>query len=154
MSWTQEDLQRWQTNQGLAATPPGIRPKASVSLPPAIGRISKPQMNKTEASYAAHLDILKDARLVLWWGFEAAKVRLGADCFMSPDFLVMMPDGALEFHDTKGTKKMKTQSGKAYEKFYAEEDAIVKAKVLAANFVIPIYFCWKESNGEWNKKGL
>ncbi len=123
-------------------------------IPPAVGRIQKPDMNKTEAEYSAHLTRLYITKDILWRGFEAITIKLGPDCRLTPDFLVMYPDGHLELHDTKGTKKIKTGKRAGGTAFYAEEDALVKARVVAGNFVIPIFFVWREKNGEWSKKQI
>jgi len=108
-------------------------------------------MNKTEARYAQHLEAHQRIGLLLWYGFEAITVKLGNDCRLTPDFLVMYPDGHLELHDTKGAKKIKSGRRAGQTKPYVEEDALVKARVLAAHFVIPIFFVWPEPNGEWGK---
>lgn len=126
----------------------------SVKLPPAIGRLPKPAMNKTEAAYGAHLMLQRKLGLVLWYGFEAVTIKLGNDCRFTPDFLVMLPDGRLELRDTKGLKKIKTGKRAGQSTYHAEEDALVKARVAAANFPIPVFFVWQERSGEWNKREL
>jgi len=60
------------------------------------------QMNKTEAAYAEHLALLLRAGDILWWKFEAVTLKLAPDLRWTPDFLVMLGDGSLELHDTKG----------------------------------------------------
>jgi hypothetical protein len=111
-------------------------------------------MNKTEAKYAAYLELQKAAGAVLWWQFEVVTIKLGNDVRLTPDFLVLFPDGHLELHDTKGTKKIKTGRKTGQTAPYVEEDALVKARIAAANFVIPIFFVWQERNGEWSKREL
>lgn len=124
------------------------------ALPPAKGRLTLPAMNKTEAAYDAFLRLQQRAGVVIWHQFEAVTIKLGPDCRLTPDFLVMFADGHLEFHDTKGAKKITTGRRAGKTKPYVEEDARVKAAVLAAHFVIPILFVWQERNGEWGKKEL
>ncbi len=85
----------------------------------ALGRLKTGAMNKTEEAYAAHLEALKAAGQVAWYLFEAVKLRLGDNCFYSPDFAVMRADGAMEMHEVKG--------------FWAD-DARVKIKVAAERF--------------------
>lgn len=119
--------------------------------PAATGRLPKPAMNKNEAAYSAHLQRLYLAGEILWRGFEAITIKLGPDCRLTPDFLVMYPNGRMELHDCKGRTKIKVGKKAGGSKFYAEEDALVKARVVAGNFVIPIFFVWKEKNGEWSK---
>lgn len=125
-----------------------------VSLPPAVGRVPRPLMNKTEAAYDGHLELQLRFGQILWHQFEAITIRLGNDCRFTPDQLVMLPDGHLELHDTKGTTKIKQGRRAGQCTYHAEEDALVKARVAAANFVIPVFFVWQERNGEWSKKEL
>lgn len=59
-------------------------------------------MNGMERRYAAKLDAGKVAGLVLWWCYEPCRLKIGHDTYYVPDFWVMMADGTLEFHETKG----------------------------------------------------
>ena len=76
-------------------------------------------MNKTEAAYGQHLELLKQAGEVHWYGFEAVKLRLADNTFYTPDFAVVAADGVLEMHEVKG---------------FWEDDARVKIKVAADKF--------------------
>jgi hypothetical protein len=88
----------------------------------ALGRLAQGKMNKTEEAYARHLDDRILAGEVLWWSFEALKLRLADNTFLEPDFLVLAASGALEVHDTKGGRGVYT------------DDARVKMKVAAETF--------------------
>ena len=68
----------------------------------ALGRLKQGQMNKTESAYAAHLELLKCAGEVLWYKFEGIKFRLADNTFYTPDFAVLMKNGEMEIHETKG----------------------------------------------------
>ncbi len=68
----------------------------------ALGRMKAGAMNKTEAAYAQHLELLKAAGEVLWYKFEGIKYRLADNTFYTPDFAVMVKSGALEAHEVKG----------------------------------------------------
>ena len=68
----------------------------------ALGRLKQGVMNKTESSYAAHLEELKYTGRVLWYKFEGMKFRLADNTFYTPDFMVMRSDGWLEAHEVKG----------------------------------------------------
>lgn len=85
----------------------------------ALGRMKAGDMNKTEARYAQHLDMLKAAGQVLWWKFEGVKLRLADNTFYSPDFSVVSALGELQMHEVKG---------------YWQDDAKVKIKVAAAMY--------------------
>lgn len=68
----------------------------------ALGRLKVGAMNKTEAAYAASLELRKTAGEVLWFKFEGLKLRLADNTFYTPDFAVMLADGSLEAHEVKG----------------------------------------------------
>lgn len=85
----------------------------------ALGRLKQGEMNKTEHAYASNLDSQKMAGKILWWKFEGIKFRLADNTFYTPDFAVMMPDGQIEIHETKGSLS------------FIQDDAKVKIKVAA-----------------------
>jgi len=68
----------------------------------ALGRLKTGTMNKTEAAYAATLDARRHAGEVAWFKFEGIKLRLADNTFYTPDFAVMLANGALEMHEVKG----------------------------------------------------
>jgi hypothetical protein len=68
----------------------------------ALGRLKPGEMNKSEANYAKHLELRKQAGEILWWKFEGVKLRLADNTFYTPDFFVMLANGQLEAHEYKG----------------------------------------------------
>lgn len=147
MNWSAEDLKAHYArlvkvgecgliNPDLS---PGIDPQVTG---PARGRLPVPKgMNRTEQAYAQYLEGLYLSREILWWGFEAIKVRIGHNSWFSPDFLIMYPDHRLECHDTK--------SARGGAKYFAEDDAIAKARAMGKTFPIPVFFVWKQKDGSW-----
>lgn len=85
----------------------------------ALGRMKEGEMNKTEARYAAHLELRKHAGEVLWYKFEGIKLRLAEKTFYTADFVVMLAGGQLELHEVKG---------------HWEEDARIKIKTAASMY--------------------
>lgn len=87
----------------------------------ALGRIPKGQgtsrLNKTEQEYARMLGDQVRAGTVLWYRFEAIKIRLADLTFYTPDFLVLPASLQLEIHEVKGA--------------FVMDDARVKLKVAA-----------------------
>ena len=83
----------------------------------ALGRLKTGTMNKTEAAYAATLDARRHAGEVAWFKFEGIKLRLADNTFYTPDFAVMLADGALEMHEVKG---FWTDDGRAKIKIAAD----------------------------------
>lgn len=65
-------------------------------------------MNKTEAEYADMLRVRERAGEILWWRYEAVKLRTtdklhGTNTtWYTADFAVMQPDGTMELHEVKG----------------------------------------------------
>jgi hypothetical protein len=75
-------------------------------------------MNQLESRYAELLMIATQTKPqeVATFRFERIKLRLADSTFYSPDFMVVRPDGLIEFHEVKG---------------HWEDDARVKVKVAA-----------------------
>src|ERR1035438_5792026 len=112
--WTDEDVARVE-NPAVKGVQPNESPKPK-------GRIPKPEMNSTERRYAQYLDLQKAVGEILWYGFETVTIKLGPDCRFTPDFLVMLSDGSLSFHDTKGSKAIKTGKRSGQTQPYVEEE--------------------------------
>lgn len=85
----------------------------------ALGRMKAGTMNKTEAAYAAHLELLKAAGEIQWYRFEGVNLRLADATFYRPDFAVMAQDDVMEMHEVKG---------------FWTDDARVKIKVAASQY--------------------
>lgn len=118
---------RWSVDQLAAYNARVARPK-----PRARGPRTRPEpvvfpraglntvgMNKLEAAYAQHLEARRAAGEIADFGFERIKLRLARSTFYTPDFDVVLLDGAVEIHETKG---------------YWQEDARIKIKVAAGMF--------------------
>lgn len=68
----------------------------------ALGRLKTGALNKTEAAYDSHLNLLLHAGEILWHKFEGVKLRLADNTFYTPDFAVLAADGVMEMHEVKG----------------------------------------------------
>lgn len=90
----------------------------------ALGRLKAGTMNKTEAAYAADLELLRHSGDVAWWKFEGLKLRLADNTFYTPDFAVMLSNGEMQCHEVKG---------------HWQEDARVKIKVAAELYPFRFY---------------
>jgi hypothetical protein len=89
----------------------------------ALGRLPAGTMNRTEAAYAAHLELLKASGDVLWWKFEGVKLRLAHNTFYTCDFMLLKRDGQVCMDEVKG---------------FMTDDAAVKIKVAAS--IYPFQF--------------
>ncbi|PRC92658.1 DUF1064 domain-containing protein [Solimicrobium silvestre] len=106
----------------------------------ALGRLKQGVMNKTEAAYAAHLELLKHAGDVLWYKFEGVKFRLADATFYSPDFAVLTKNNELQIHEIKG---------------FWQDDAKVKIKVASDLYpfrFIAVYAIPKKNGGGWRQE--
>jgi hypothetical protein len=103
----------------------------------ALGRLKVGAMNKTEQAYAATLDERRMTGEVAWFKFEGMKFRLADNTFYTPDFAVMLSDGALEMHEVKG---------------FWQDDARAKIKIAADMYpmrFIAIQARLKRDGGGW-----
>jgi hypothetical protein len=104
----------------------------------ALGRLKVGAMNKTEQAYAATLDQRRTAGEVAWFKFEGMKFRLADNTFYTPDFAVMLSDGALEMHEVKG---------------FWQDDARAKIKIAADMYpmrFVAIQAKPKKDGGGWS----
>lgn len=93
------------------------------------------EQNKTEAAYAAYLELRRRAGEVLWYCFDAVSLRLGRNLHYRPDFLVQLADGTLECHEVKG---------------HWAEDSRVKIKAAAEKFPFR-FLAVKKTRSGWEE---
>ncbi len=92
-------------------------------------------MNKTEAEYGRMIHADWQTGKVSWWGYETVTLKLGPDCRYTPDFMLMMPNGQIEFHEVKGG--------------FIRDDSKVKLKVAAEKFPF-VFKLAQKKNGRWS----
>ena len=68
----------------------------------ALGRMKSGVMNRLEKEYSLVLDAMQARGEVLWWCFEGLTFKLAEGSRYTPDFAVLMADGQIEIHETKG----------------------------------------------------
>jgi hypothetical protein len=93
-------------------------------------------MNSLESRYADHLHKEQLAGAILWYDFDAIKLRLAEKTFYTPDFFILNRDSELEVHEVKG---------------HWEDDARVKIKVAAQKFPFKFVAITLE-RGQWIKE--
>lgn len=130
------------TNRSKMRFARDIRPKAAPLRP----RHENGVMNKTEAAYALVLNNKLLAGEIAGWWFELITIKLADRCSLQPDFLVMLNDGSLEFHEVKGGKN---GTGNQWI-YWAEEDAKVKLKVAATIQPLPLFVVYPQRGGVKN----
>ncbi len=111
----------------------------------AIGRIRLPKgMNKTELRYSIFLELQRRAGVVVWFRYEGMTLKMGYDLRYTPDFIVMMASGAIQFHEVKGAKK----DGKPH----VQDDARAKIAMAAELYPFEFLMVWPGTRGEWESK--
>ena len=96
-------------------------------------------MNKWETMYAEELMQRKMNGEIQWFGYESIKLRLAKATTYTPDFVVVLPDGRVEFHEVKG---------------FWRDDARVKIKVAAELFPWARFVVVTRKHGEFKKEAL
>lgn len=106
-----------------------------------LGRLPRGKMNKTEAAYVHEvLDPQMHAGEILWYRFEAIKLRLADNTFITIDFPVITAAGALEFREVKGRWT---------------DDARAKTKIAAAQYPFRFLAIQRDrSSGGWRIEDL
>jgi hypothetical protein len=138
LRWTEEQLAAHQKRTAEPARAGLAEGGEAAALPVATGTVREPDMNKTEAEYAQMLEARRVSGEILWWAYEAMTLKLADNTRYTPDFLVMLADGALEVHETKGG--------------FIREDGWLKLKVAAGMFPFRFFLCQKQAKkagGGW-----
>jgi hypothetical protein len=143
MRLTEEQYADLLRKRGIPGSPPVVDTGAPPFLPPANeagafarGVMPNEKMNKTEAAYAQHLEMLKRAGEVLWWRFQPMRLRLADGSYFKPDFGLLDRNCLFEFHETKG---------------FWREAARVRIKVAASLFPFK-FIAIKRVNGAWERE--
>ena len=108
-----------------------------------LGRLKQGMMNKSEERYER--EILKPGLLageILWYKFEAIKLRIAKNTFLTPDFAVLPRSMVMELRDVKGARGIYM------------DDAKVKMKVAAESypFVFKVCFVPKKIGYAWEEE--
>lgn len=112
-----------------------VTPKGRVSSLPA-----RRGMNGTETRYAQYLELRRINEEVAWWGYCVWRFRLADGAWYTPDFMVMLADGTLEIHETKGG--------------FIREAAAVRLKVTSeAYWLFPVKLI-REIKGGWQVRDV
>lgn len=91
-----------------------------------LDRVADPYRSNLERSWADQLMQAKAEGLVLHWGYESLSLRIAPAARYTPDFFVLLPDGAIELHEVKGG--------------FVREAARIRLAVAASKFPW-FYFC-------------
>lgn len=114
-------------------------------------------MNRTEQRYA---DVLRDriaAKEILWCEFEGVKLKLAPATFWTPDFVLMLADGTIEFREVKGMRKAKAATDgkpKVTEAARIEDHSNVKIKVAASMFPFRFSVVYQNASGIWIEREI
>lgn len=126
-----------QVKAKVLAEVPAAKPKDSQQRLRALGHLKPGEMNKTEQRYHDHLQLQKQAGLVLWFEFESIKLKLCDNTHFTPDFALMGADGVMELHDVKGSRAI------------IKDDAHLKMKWAADRYPFRICYVFPVKGGGW-----
>lgn len=131
----EEEERQKRFQEGLFDTPKATTPMQHYQ---AKGRLKEGQLNKTEKRYKDYLEAEKHAGRIKCYWFESLKVKIAdGACWYTPDFLVMRPDGTLEFHEVKACPRM------------FMDDAKVKVKATATNYPFKMIVVYPKKTHGW-----
>ncbi len=114
-------------------------------------------MNKTEQAYAEVLKAKRNAGEILWCEFEGVKLKLAPSTFWTPDFVIMLADGTIEFREVKAKRKAKEAvDGKAAvtEGARIEIHSNIKIKVAASMFPFRFVVVYPDGSGQWIEREI
>jgi hypothetical protein len=100
---------------------------------------SSPYRSSLERQYADYLHTLMRVGEIQFYQFEPVRLIIGKDCTWQPDFLVMLNDGTLEWHEVKGRRR---------------EDAMIKIRVAVKQFHWWKFVLVEHKRGVWEQKEL
>jgi hypothetical protein len=66
------------------------------------GRTAPGILNKLETKFSLHLEQQKADGTILWWAYEAIRLRLAKNTTYTPDFFIMTKDLELQVWEVKG----------------------------------------------------
>ena len=118
----------------------GAPPVSPVERMQQLGRLGRGKQNKTETAYET--EVLKPQLHVgeiLWYRFEAIKLRLADNTFITIDFPVINAAGQLEFREVKGRWT---------------DDARAKTKVAAAQYPFRFLAIQRDGRHGWRVEDL
>lgn len=107
-------------------------------------------MNRNEAAYERRLRDRVTLGEVAGYFYEPIKLRLADNTSYAPDFMVVLADGLVEFHECKGFKwKPNGEPG-----YWCEEDAKVKIKLAAELYPFAFKIAFQEKGGTWHTEDV
>jgi len=99
-------------------------------------RFDLDNMNRTEERYSRILDVRIMAGEVHKYFYASAKLRIGDGAWYTPDFLVILSDGTVEYHEIKGG--------------YIREAAMVRYKVAKGKYPY-VFRMWQYKRKRWKE---
>jgi hypothetical protein len=118
----------------------------------ALGRLKSGELNKTESAFAKYLEERRIVGDILWWRFEAIKLKLADGCFYSPDFAVIDAAHQLILYEVKGKTRKTRADGTKYDAAFAQDDSRVKIKLAADTFPFVMRMVYPATGGGWNEE--
>jgi len=122
----------------LAKMPKRVRDAVEASEQPRTKKLAAKRTPKTEQDYALRLRGLKAIGGIRSFTHQPKKLILARGCTYTPDFLVIRPDGLVEYHEVKGQ--------------HVWDDSIVKWKCAGERYRDCRFIWARWIDGQWNIK--
>lgn len=97
------------------------------------GNLPTSGMNRLEAAWASDLEVRRRVGEIAWFRYEGVTLKLAHDTRYTPDFAVMLANGEMEMHETKGG--------------FMREDSFIKIKLAASLFPFRFYLIRRDKSG-------
>lgn len=104
------------------------------------GRLRFGEMNATELEHQNNLELRKRVGEVKWYKPKPCRLILGKDTTYEPDFLVMLADDQLEFHEVKGA--------------YISAKGRIKLHTAAQAFPVFTFKRWQKTARGWEETAV
>jgi hypothetical protein len=144
MNLTEEQYAQLVARQGMPKLYP--QPQPGVTIKVTRGVPGSAKMNRWEQEYAMELEARRRAGEILWYGFEAIKLRLTGGTFYTPDFCTVGLYSEVRksawSHDE--THVQMTPISFIEVKGHLRDDANVKFKVAAELFPFAEFFMYRK----------
>lgn len=120
--------------QSLATRRPETFRGLRNSREPVTNPAPSPFRSKLEAAYAQYLHALMLGGDIKRYSYEPIRLNLAPKTTLTPDFLVILPNDLMEFHEVKG---------------WAREDAMAKLKIAARLYPYWTFRLVNRFRGQW-----
>jgi len=138
VNWTEQQVADYYAGRGKGIPLTTTAEKKTHSR----GSHTPGTMNKIESRCAQYLDLMKKMGDLKEWFFEKVTLKIGPDCRLTVDFMLVMTSGEIKFWEVKHIRR---------GTMHSEDDSKVKMRVAAGMFPWRFYWVVPMANGSWEE---